>query len=533
MPDCDASRRTVRWIPLLVALLAGLAFAVDVRYGVYAAHITDSSAYVAAGDLWRTGAIFRPVPLHLWGQWPGAYQSLSPLGFRIAQTTGAEVVEYPLGYPVLIAAATAVGGPYAAYLVAPLMHAVLVWSAFAVARRLSGDLAGVLAAALIASNPVAIMHGIHPMSDVPAAASWLAAWAIGLGAGLGAMTASGLLATLAVMIRPNLVPLAAVLGLAWLCRGARIRDWRSWHWRDALVFGIAGAVGPLLVAWSQSTFYGGVATSGYPGASAFFRLGHFWPNVTTYPALFGLVHGWLPLLGVATVVASAIGAPSPFRPAMAHPAWTGIALATVNIAAYLFYLPYNSAPFLRFFIVAIQVLLVLYAATAAAMARWCWQRSTLRWMAPVIVIAALWPSLRRPDITAFLMSERFTQSRIQAMGEYLAPVLRPDAVVLGFIHTGSVSHYTGHNVLRLDLVPAPALDAAVAALGAGGNSPAFVLDSLLDEPQFRERYKGTVYGALDWPPRAEFISAARIRYWVASDRERHLAGERWPTDVLR
>lgn len=522
-----------RWSLLAAGLLAGLAFAIDVRHGVYAANITDSSAYVAAGDLWRTGELFRPVPLHLWGQWPGGDQALSSLGFRWATTRGAEVVEYPLGYPVLIAAATALGGAYAAYLVAPLMHAALVAAAFAIGRRLSGDPAGLIAATLVASSPIAFMYGIHPMSDVPAAAAWMAAWAIGARQGLAAMTASGLLASLAVMVRPNMVPLTAVLGLSWLWRGSRVGHWRSWRWREALVFAVAGAAGPLVVAWAQYLFYGGVATSGYPGASAFFRTAHLVPNLTTYPALFAQVHGWLPLLGVATVVAAALNRPLVTRPGTAPLVWTGVALAAANVAAYLFYLPYDTAFFLRFFLVAIVVLFVFYATVVAAVARWAWQRRAWRWVAVVVVAGSLWPVVRRPDITAFITSERQTQARIQAMGEYLAGVLPRDAVALGFIHTGAISHYTRHNVVRLDVVPADRLDAVVDDLTRGGASPVFVVDEQLEEPQFRDRFRGTRYGALDWPPRAVFVSTSRIRYWVAADRARHLAGERWATDVLR
>lgn len=532
MAHTGNSSAPVRWPWLAALLCAGLAFAVDVRFGVYAANITDSSAYVAAGDLWRTGEIFRPVPMHLWGHWPGANQSLSSLGFRPSFTHGIEVVEYPLGYPMLIAAATGLFGPQAAYLVAPAMHALLVLAVFSLGRRLGGGLAGVLAAASMAFNPVAVMHGIHPMSDVPAAAAWIAAWAVGLGAGSGAMAASGLLASLAVMIRPNLVPQAAVLALAWLWTDARVRDWRTWQWGRALLFGACAAIGPLLVAWSQYLFYGGVATSGYPGASAFFRLAHASANLTTYPALFVLVHGWLPLLGVL-LIAAALVRPSWLPAEAPRLLMTGLALAAVNAAAYLFYLPYDTAPFLRFFLTPIAVVMMLYVVVMTAVARWLWQRPRMRVVVPLVVIAALWPDLRRPDIARFFMSERLTQSRIQTMGEYLARVLPARSTVLGFIHTGAVSHYTRHNVLRLDLVPAEQLDDTVDLLRRGGAAPVFVIDDLLDEPQFRERYKDTKYGALDWPPRAEFVSASRIRYWVASDRDRYLAGERWSTDVLR
>jgi hypothetical protein len=533
MPAPDTPKPATRWSLLTALLIGGLAFALDVRFGVYAANITDSSAYVAAGELWRTGELFRPVPLQLGGG-TTAHQALSPLGFRPARERGAEVVEYPLGFPVLIAAATTLGGAWAAYVVAPLMHAVLAWSVFFIARRVTDDVAGLIAATLLAFNPVAVMHGIHPMSDVPAAAAWIAAWAVGLGAGPGAMMASGLLATLAVMIRPNLVPLAAVLGLAWVWRGSRVRDWRAWQWRDGLTFGACGAIGPLIVAWSQQVFYGGVATPGYLGASAFFRLAHVWPNVTTYPRLFVQIHGWLPLLGVVTVAGAAMKASWLCRPDARSIVWTGIAMAGVNAAAYLFYLPYDTAFFLRFFLVSIAALSIGFSAAAAGVARRLWRYPSLRWVAPLVVAtAALWPSVRRPDITRFIAGERETQARIQTMGEYLARVLPPETTVLGFFHTGAVSHYAKRNVLRTDLVAPEHLDALVDDLRKGGHSPVFVLDEMLEEQDVRSRFKATRYGALDWPPRAEFISNARIRYWVASDRDRYLAGERWPTDVLR
>lgn len=523
---------SVRW-PLLAAMAcACLAFAVDTRLGVYAAHVTDSSAYVAAGDLWRTGEIFRPVPLQLWGHWPGAYQSLSSLGFRPSFTRGIEVTEYPFGYPMLIAAATAAFGPLAAYLVAPAMHAILVAAAYSIGRRLGGELAGVVAAWSMAANPVAVMHGIHPMSDVPAAASWMAAWALGLGPGLGAMAASGLLASLAVMIRPNLAPLAGVLAVAWLWADTPLRQWRTWQWQRAVLFGVCASIGPLLVAWSQYLFYGGVATSGYPGAAAFFRLSHAAANLATYPSLFVLVHGGLPLLG-ALLPVYAVVQRSSWTIERRRLLLTGMALAVVNAGAYLFYLPYDTAPFLRFFLVVIAVLFIAYATVVAAIVRSVWGIPVVRWIAPLLAVASLWPSVRRPDLWRFLESERSTYSRVQALGEYAEASLPSTAVVLGFLHTGSIASYTGHNVLRLDLVPASDLDATVAALAAGGASPVFVLDEQLDEPQLRERFKGTRYGALDWPPRAEFVSKGRIRYWVASDRDRYLAGERWSTDVLR
>lgn len=534
MMPFDTRTSGPRWALLFALSIAGLAFAVDARFGVYAANVADSSAYVAAGDLWRTGDIFRPVPLHLTGRWPGADQSLSPLGFRPALERGTEVAEYPLGFPVLIAATTAVFGDLSAFLVAPAMHGVLVWATFAVGRRVGGALAGLVAAVLIASEPIALLYAVHPMSDVPAAACWVAAWAIGLGPGAGAMAASGLLTTLAVMIRPNLVPLTAVLAIAWLLRDARVRDWSTWRWGDAVVFGLAAGVGPLIVAWSQLLFYGGVTTPGYLGASAFFRVAHAPLNLATYPALFGQVHGWVPLLGAATVAGALVRSRDVCRPGSPAIVWTGLGLAGVNALAYLFYLPYDTVPFLRFFFVAIAVLFMFYGVVVSAAAARLWRWRRLRWLAPIVVLAAVaWPASRRPDLWTVVLAERSIQQRAQQIGLYLDATLPRDAVVLGFFHTGSIAHYTGHNVIRLDLVPSDALDTVVDELRTRGATPVFVVDELLEAPQVRARFSATRYGKLDWPARASATSVPPTSYWLAADRDRHLAGERWVTDVLR
>lgn len=370
------------------------------------------------------------------------------------------------------------------------------------------------------------------MSDVPAAACWMAAWAMTLRPGAGAAAASGLLATIAVMTRPNLVPLAAVIGLTWLWTSAAINRWRTWQIRKAVIFGACAAIGPLLVAWSQAVFYGGVATSGYPRAEAFFRLSYFWPNLTTYPDLFLQVHGTLPLLGLLALPL-VVWRIDVFSSRARSMVLTGFVMAVANVAAYLFYLPYDTAFFLRYFLVTISVLLLLYAAVVAAVAKWLWSRRVGAWAVPLLVVGALWPAVRRPDITRFLLGERRSFERIQLMGHYLEAALPRNAVALAFYHTGALSNYAHCNVVRLDLIDPTALDRTIADLTAAGTPPVFVIDELLEQAQFLERFKGSRFGALDWPPRAEFVTTSRIRYWLAADRDRHLAGQRWATDILR
>src|SRR5512139_2887301 len=105
----------------LALLIAGLAFAVNVRYSGYVAIYTDPSAYVSAGPRWLARDLQRPVPFQFQPQFPAYREVGSPLGYRPGATPGTDVVEYPLGLPVFLAASMGVGGEQAAYLFGPFM----------------------------------------------------------------------------------------------------------------------------------------------------------------------------------------------------------------------------------------------------------------------------------------------------------------------------------------------------------------------------------------------------------------------------
>jgi hypothetical protein len=55
----------------------------------------------------------------------------------------------------------------------------------------------------------------------------------------------------------------------------------------------------------------------------------------------------------------------------------------------------------------------------------------------------------------------------------------------------------------------------------------------MESPSFRERFAISAYGALDWPPRAEFWSGTPMLYFDPDDRERFLNGETYPVDILQ
>ena len=108
------------------------------------------------------------------------------------------------------------------FLVTPLSGALLVWITFAIGRRLVSDAVGLAAAWLVATSPAVLAMLVSPMSDVPAAAFWAGAMYFTLGSSSRSALMAGLAASAAILIRPNLAPLAAIL-VIW-------RFWTTMEW---------------------------------------------------------------------------------------------------------------------------------------------------------------------------------------------------------------------------------------------------------------------------------------------------------------
>ncbi len=201
----------------VVALLSLAPAAAGVARNSWTAGGADSYAYVLQADLWLRGDLSIPVPLAGSAPWPDAVWTFSPHGLRPAVSTPHLVPVTAPGLPLLMAAAKAVAGHSAMFLITPLSGAVLVWVTFLIGRRLGSDALGVSAAWLTATSPAVLAMLVSPMSDVPAAALWAAALYATLGKTTRSAWAAGAFASAAILVRPNLAPLAAVLVL-----------WRLW-----------------------------------------------------------------------------------------------------------------------------------------------------------------------------------------------------------------------------------------------------------------------------------------------------------------
>lgn len=274
-----------------------------------------------------------------------------------------------------------------------------------------------------------------------------------------------------------------------------------------------------------------------PRWESFFRPEHVAVNLRNYPRLWAEVYGWLPLSGLAVPLIAWRRAD--LLPAGAQRvAWSALAFAALNFVIYLPYMPFEDWTFLRFLLPATVAVFLLFAAVLASSARWA-RAATGRtaWAAAFALVVALLAVVavggRRIDLKRHVLADWRSQARIPMMGKYLREAMPPNAVALSFMHSGAVAHYTGRNVVRLELIEPASLDRIVSDLERRGLVPVLVIDDTIEQPHFAARFSGSRFKALDWPPRAEFTAMMTIRYFLMADRERHQRGERWPIDRLR
>src|SRR5207253_535597 len=133
-----------------------------------------------------------------------------------------------------------------------------------------------LAAVMLASSPIFLFQLLQPMSDVPAAAWWTAALVLALKDGrLGALGA-GIAAGMAILTRPNIVPLAAVVGLFFVLRRAGLKV-------RAALFTVPAAAACLVVAAINHDLYGSALSSGYEPFRSQYDVANVVPNLGRYP----------------------------------------------------------------------------------------------------------------------------------------------------------------------------------------------------------------------------------------------------------
>jgi hypothetical protein len=509
-------------------LVAAIAIGVTTRYGAFVPWGTDTGAYISQAESWAKSELFTPASFLFWTPWSLDAMAESPLGHRPGPVRGTIIGVYPLGFPLLLAASLKLAGSLAPYVVNPLFLGLLAWCAYVLASELSTGWAGAAASVLIAATPVALSNALMPMSDIPATALWMVSFIFSLRPGAGAAMTAGLSTAMAIMVRPNLAPLGAILALVILASDGPLRG----RLACVIVYAAFAAIGPALVLWSHAVLYGDPFSAGYVGWEGFFNRERIPANARFYPGLLIELHTALVLAGVLTIPLALRRArenAAQRRAAIIAAASLGIII--VNYLLYLPYLTYEGWYWLRFMLPGLTVLFALFA----AFVDWCRLHvaARSRLAAAVMVVPILYVAWHPQSQLQWVFTGNGMALRLALMGRYLREALPENAVVLTYLHSGAVAVYPGRPILRLDMVPPERLDTIIDDLRRHAYHPVFVLDRAFDGPYFRDRFTPSKYVRLDWPARAEFCSTTVVAYHDPVDRDAFFSGDRYPIDLLK
>jgi hypothetical protein len=444
----------------IVVTIAGLAGAVAAYYASYSAAGSDASGYLSQAVMLSQGHLTHAEPLTTFAAWRDSAMTLAPLGWRPGMVPGVQVPTYAVGLPLLLAPVHAIGGIIAASMIPPAALAVAVWAMGAFASRVAGPAAAIVASVWLATSPIALIEAMQPMSDVPVTAAWLVCWLLitrnenihGLRE-MSVCLGAGVATALAVLIRPNLAPLAALPAL-YVLSGTGEGGIRRSVVRFA-AFSAPVAVAGVVVAYLHWRYFGSALRSGYGTVGEIYAMSNLAPNATLYARWLLETHGpWLLLAPLAA-----------FVPGGRTIRWL-LAFAALVVIPYLLYSVFEVWTYLRFLLPALAILMVAAASVVAtALARLPHVMRTPVLVALLLGLAATnIASARSHGVFRFAGS----QSRAALAGRYLDRSLPAASVVIAGEQSGSIRYYTGRSIVRWDFLAADSLNPSIETLAESG-----------------------------------------------------------------
>ena len=488
---------TSRAMTKVAIALALLALAHGVRFGTFTASGADSYGYVSEADLWLKGTLIIDQPLHDELVWRSANWTLTPLAYRPGDIGGTMVPIVSPGLPLLMAAFKAVGGENAVYWVVPLLGALAVWLTYRLGLKLGDGYVAALASAALLVSPIFLTRLVWPMSDVPAMAWWLTAIVLATEPSPARTALAGVAAAAAILTRPNLLPLAFLVGALVLMRSASARTGVS----RAAVFTVAMLPGPIAVAVINNHLYGSPFASGYGTVDAIYAGRNVLTNLVRYPTW--LVEAQTPFILLA------FAAPFLLRRAGRLSASRLSLFAPIFFAGvlllYLWYTPYEDPEFLRFLLPAYPLLLAAAAAAFDALVP-AVPRPRATAFAAVALILTAWGIWQGQQ--AFLT--RGYEARYRAAAR-MAAALPENALFLSNLHSGSLRYYAQRLTLRFEWLEPDVYVTALEQVRKSGRPLFAVLDES-EREAFRARYASVSdLSWLDEPP--ALIAAKRVFFY--------------------
>jgi len=526
-----------------VAIAAALAaLAVGIRWGTFAAGGSDSSCYLNEARLFSRFTTHIEQPLATSAPWPRAAWTFTPAGHLPSPARADAIVPMcPPGLPLVMAPARWIR---AELLVVPLFGALAVWLTFVLGRRIDSAPTGAASAVLVACSPIFLYQIVQPMTDVPASAWWLAAAVLAIGEPPHAF-AAGLAASMAILTRPNLLPLAVVIGV-YLARlkpspyeDTSQRSAKASAERQAIRsamalaervarFAVGLVPGAIVLAFLNWRMYGSPVANGYGSAGDLFQLANVAPNLARYVRWLWQSH--TPILALAVV--------APFVVARRTEAWLALALAASTILLYLPYRVFDDWWYIRFLLPAIPFLIVLTAAAVARTADAINRRArrerganpfSARSAISAVALGAMVAGLGSWWVYTAHVRHAFDlrdwEHHFIEAGRFAADKLPANAAVVTVKHSGSVHYYSQKPTVAWDTLDPASLDRTLDFLRQHGLVPILMIDTE-EETAFRERFgAASAIGRLDWPPMARVARTVRVydpadraRYWSETRR---------------
>jgi hypothetical protein len=498
------------WVAVAMAVtVCGFGLA----YGSRAVGGADQYGYVSQAELWLRRDLRTEQSFVSELPWPRAAWAFSPLGYRPYHQDESFIVPvYPPGLPIVLAGVKWLAGHTAMFGIVPLSAGLLVLATYGVGRRLRSSGVGLIGAWLIASSPTVLFMMMQTMTDVPVAAAWT--WAIFslLGATTASAAAAGLLSSAAVLIRPNLVPLVAILSLHYLFK-MRHSSGRSEALAQLAVF-VSGALpGIAAVALINRHLFGSPLVSGYGSATELYDLANVPANLRNYLAWLIESHTPIALCGLVAI----------FVPV--RRLWPGLSDRSVFIVigafvafvwiSYCAWHIFDDWWFTRLLLATWPLIMIGVAAICAAA-----YHTTPTRMRPVVVVFVI--ALGVVQIryaaahTAFVIGDG--DRRFVGGSRLVGRMTEPNSVIVSLTFVGAIRYYGGRMTLNYENLPANVLDEAVDSLRNHGVRTYAALDQWEITP-FRRRFAGArCLSSLDRKPIAIYENPGKMLLFDLSER---------------
>jgi hypothetical protein len=507
---------TKDWTTWLTAFAAVSAFAIGVGYGTFAASDTDPYGYVSEAELIASGALRVDQRPLLEMPWRDAELSFIPDGYHRGTEPGFIVPTYPPGLPLAMAALLRLTGERnAVYYVVPLFGALAVWMTARLGAAVHTRATGAAAMLLLVTSPTFLYQVVQPTSDIPAAALWTTSLAFALQSSHRGAVASGLAASAAILTRPNLVPLAAVIGAWYLWNALHAGAGRRVALTRVALFSLAIVPACVTIAALNTYLHGGPLRSGYTAPiSELYQWQHVLPNLQRYPRWLLDTHTPFVFVGLA----------APLVQRRNPRIWLLFAFVMVVFASYLVFGYFENWVYTRFLLPALPALFTLSLMVAAHVLQRLALRRTVSAAIAGASIAALasWQAVKAEALGAFVT--RFGEQRYVEVGQYIAKMMPANAVYIAGLHSGSIRYYSQRTTINFNTLNERALQHAVEALTKLGHRVYFVLEEG-EQPAFRWRFDTyTDLGKLDWPAAHHTDRNVKVAIYDPADRAVFLGG---------